>query len=93
MKQFISKNNLVDILFNVNEVQMKQALSSLSFLPEIGTNEEELGACIPESLRDHIKAAMFITMKSIQMKGHSFKDIFITEPEGLLRNLANLLNI
>lgn len=93
MQQFFAKNNLVDLSFNISDLQMKSALSTLNFLPELLSGDEELAAAIPEAMRDHIKTAMFITMKCIQMKEASFQDCFIKEPETLLRNLTNLLRI
>lgn len=91
MKQFLSQSTLVDISFNVTESQIKAALSTLAFLPEI--KDEQIAKSLPEALRDHIKSAMFITMKSMQMKSLSFHDIFISAPESLLRSLVNLLHI
>jgi len=47
---------------------------------------------VPEALRDHIKSALFITMKAIQTR-HKFEQVFISDPDRLLENLISLLKV
>jgi len=65
----------------------------IGFVPELEPEDEGMLNLIPESLRDHIKTALFIVTKCLQMKGATFNDVFISEPEDLLIKLCNLLKI
>jgi hypothetical protein len=44
---------------------MKTAITTIFFIPEIGREEEDIASEFPEALRDHIKSALFVTMRSL----------------------------
>lgn len=73
LRNYFDANSLIELSYEITSAQIQKAITVLSFFPVIPAKDVELLHHIPEALRDHLKSALFLVMKCLQMKECKFE--------------------